>query len=165
VLNRMAWGWFGSTVLSIVFACPSFGEVTYSKSLEVPPLRISYSDLQAVLDKAASLMNTANGGLSPREEMELRRGELQIRMSGHRLDQERARLPQTLDRFEYSAITREDAPVTRVNLSFSDFSRTVRVQGQSPDHVDAVVSVLRDDLIKLSTTSAVGHSSVSCGSS
>lgn len=97
-------------------------------------------------------MGAANGSAPlRREELDLQRGELRVRMSGHRLEQDRARLPQTLDRFEYTASTRDAAPVSRISLSFWDFSRTLSVEGQSPDQVDAVFSVLRDDLWKLST--------------
>jgi hypothetical protein len=34
----------------------ALAEINYSKNVELPPLRISYAELQAVLDKAASLI-------------------------------------------------------------------------------------------------------------
>lgn len=144
----------GLALLCLVasWTCPALAEINYSKTVELPPLRISFAELQTVLDKGASLMRAANESIPLwREEMDLRKGELRVEMSGHRLDQERARIPQTLDRLEYTASTRDAAPVSRLNLSFADYSRTLSVQGQSPDQVDAVFSAMRDELSKLST--------------
>jgi hypothetical protein len=70
---------------------------------------------------------------------------------GHRLEGD-ARLPKTLDRFDYTAWTRDAAPVSFLSLSFSNYSRTLAVEGQGPDQVDAVFTALRDELSKLSTS-------------
>jgi hypothetical protein len=132
---------------------PALAAINYSKTVELPPLRISYAELQVVVDKAASLMNATNGSIPlSREEMDLRKKELRVQMSGHRMADAEATLPAALDRFEYTAWTKEEtAPVSRLNLSFSNYSRTLSVQGTSPDQVDAIFSALRDKLASLST--------------
>lgn len=134
------------------YTCPAFAQNNYSKIVEIPPLRISYAELQAVLDKGASLMSAANGSLHLlwHEEMRLQERELRVNKWGHRLEGD-ARLPKTLDHFDYTAWTR-DAPVTLLSLSFSNYSRTLSVEGQGPHEVDAVFIALRDELSKLSTS-------------
>lgn len=139
-------------LLLCMCAHPAIAETNYSKTIDVPPLRISFEQLQNVLDKADSLMKAANGSTPiSREEMELRKGELRVNMSGYRLDMGGAKLPNALDTFEYSAWTRDPAPISHLGLSFRDFGRTLSVEGQSPDQVDAVFSALRDELLTLST--------------
>jgi hypothetical protein len=145
--------WPLCVVLLAICTSPGRAQMNYSKSVDLPPLRISYAELQTVLDKAASLMNTTNMSAPLwREDMELRKGGIRIRIPGHQLKREGARLPEVIDRFEYTAWSRDPAPVGRLNLSFSDFSRTLSIEGQSPDQVDAVFSALRDDLWNLSTS-------------
>ena len=140
-------------VLLAICTSPGRAQIIYSKSVDLPPLRISYAELQTVLDKAASLMNTANMSAPLwREEMQLEKGVLRIRISGHQLEREGARLPEAIDQFEYIAWSRDSAPVGRLNLSFSNFSRTLSAEGQSPDQVDAIFSALRDDLWNFSTS-------------
>lgn len=140
--------------LLLVGTCtgPAFAQSNYSKTVELSPLRISYAELQAVLDKGASLMGAANGSLHllQREEMRLQEGELRVNIWGHQLEGD-ARLPKTLDRFDYTAWTGDAAPVSHLSLSFSNYSRTLSVEGRGPDQVDAVFSALRDELSKLST--------------
>src|SRR6266849_9912722 len=93
-----------------VFAAPilsqeAASQATYSRSIEIPALRISYLDLQTVLDRATSLMDSANSGSKFsiwREEVELREGSLKIKLPGHRLSSTGARLPKQVDEFSYS---------------------------------------------------------------
>lgn len=95
--------------------------------------------------------NSKGGFQLRREEVSLYKSGQRVTISGHVLNAERARLPQTIDRFEYTASALEPAPLTRIEMSFYDFSRTLRVEGSSPDQVDALFSTLRDDLISASS--------------
>jgi hypothetical protein len=138
--------------LLVICGFPALADTNYSKTTELPPLRVSFAELQSALDKGSSLMNAANSSASAwREELELRKGELRVKMSGHRLDPEGAKIPQSLDFFEYTALTRDPAPITRLALSFADYRRSLSVEGQSPEQVDAVFSALREDFSRLST--------------
>jgi hypothetical protein len=134
-------------------ACPAFTETNYSKTTELPPLRISFAQLQDILSKGASLINAANGSAPLREDMDLRKAGFRVKIAGNQLDPDRAKIPNVIDQFEYSASTRgTPAPVSQLQLSFSDYRRTLFVEGQSPDQVDAVFSALRDDLLMLSSS-------------
>lgn len=131
-------------------------EINYFRSTELPPLRISFADLQKILDKSVSLMATANSkgsSQSWREEISLYRGDHRVTLSGHLLNAEGARIPETIDRFEY--IARAENPpgaVSRIQMSFSNISRDFKVEGSSPDQVDAVFLSLKDDLLGISST-------------
>ena len=130
----------------------------YSKTVELPPLRGSFEDLQAMLDKISSLVKAANKGSSSwQEELHLRKGEQTIKMSGHRLVSEAVKIPPSIDSFDYTgriAYTGRDReetnPINQVAISLHDYGRSISVEGQSPEQVDAVVSALQGDLSKFS---------------
>jgi len=139
-------------VLLVICEHSALAETNYSKTAELPPLRTSFADLQPILDKSASLMIAANGPTPIwLEDIQLRKGNLRIKHTGRQLIPDGARIPNSIESVEYSARTRDSAPISRVALDFSDYKRTLSVEGQSPEHVDAIFSALRDDLIKLST--------------
>lgn len=132
---------------------PATAATTYSKTAELPPLRLSFSELQAILDKGAALMSAANSSAPMWEdELQLRKGPIRVKIAGHRLDPEGARIPKEIDFFEYTARTQPPASVTRLALSFQEYTRSLSVEGQSPEQVDALFSALRDDLSALSTS-------------
>jgi hypothetical protein len=142
-------------VFALLATCvyPVLAEINYSKKIELPPLRISFSDLQTVLDKGVSLMTAANHPMPLwREEMELRRGELRVKITGHVLKPEGAKVPNSIDSFDYTASMRDPAAISRLALSFADYTRSLPVEGQSPEQVDAIFSALKEDLSKLSTS-------------
>jgi hypothetical protein len=127
------------------------GDTSYSKGASIAPLRMSQADLQAVLDKAASLIKSDDGVVLVREELELRTGDLRVKMAGHSLQPAGARIPETIDRIDFTAFTMDPAPVTRFTISCSHYERTLSVAGQSPEHVDALFVLVRDELTGLST--------------
>lgn len=142
-------------VLSILVSAyqqNAIADTNYSKTIELPPLRVSYADLQATLDKISSLMTTANTASSNwREELELRSGNLSVRISGHQLEPLGAKIPLAIDSFEYTVSARGDAPITRIAIRFADYRRSISVEGQSPEQVDAVFYAVREDMSKVST--------------
>ena len=144
-------------LLLAVFGYPAISQTDYSRSIDLAPLRVSMSDLQAVVDKSAALMAAADGSRSRvREKIALAKGELRVTIQGHQLDPAGAKIPQSIDSFEYRASTidtaaQSSAPITNVQLSFADYKRSLSVEGQSPEQVDALFSALRDDLDKLTT--------------
>jgi len=140
-------------VLLTVSGHPALADTNYSKTVDLPPLRISFAELQDILNKGASLHTVANGSTPLwREEIELRKGELRIKITGRRLDPDGAKIPKDIDSFEYTAVTRDSASISRLALNFADYRRSLSVEGQSPEQVDAVFSALREDLSKLSTS-------------
>ncbi len=144
----------------------------YTKQVEIAALRISYSNLQHVLDKANSLMRKANGTADVRREtLKLEGDDHRVEISGHRFVSSEIKLPDRSESFFYDASVltvgssnierfREADPalqqprihaITQVTLYFTDYRRTLTVSGESPDQVDALFAALRDDLNGLSS--------------
>jgi hypothetical protein len=149
-------------VLAVVTALcisPATAEKTYSRVADLPPFRISLTDLQEVLDRGAVLMIAADG-TNPivRENIQLAKRDVRLSFGGHRLDPPDTKIPSSIDSFKYSAFTREHfettqipSPITQLELSFSDSQRRLFVEGQSPEQVDALIAALLDDLSRLET--------------
>jgi hypothetical protein len=140
----------------VAFPPLAIADTNYSRTVELPPLQVSFEDLQATLNKVSSLVHDANKDSSNwQEEMQLRKGEQSVKISGHRLEPEGAKIPPSIDSLEYTGWVprtgrhREISPITQVTISFHDYKRFISVEGQSPEQVDALISVLRDDLSKL----------------
>src|SRR5258708_4143217 len=88
---------------------------TYSKSDDISALRLSFGQLQNVLNTAASLVRSANGPTSKlTEELELKSGSLKVAVTGHVLHAEGVKIPQSLDGMQYTARAQEPSPITRV---------------------------------------------------
>lgn len=80
----------------------AYAEADYSKSIVLPPLRISFSQLQSVVNRSASFMKEANSSAPAFiEKLELSREELVVTIKGHEFDNDRNRLPKIIDRFSY----------------------------------------------------------------
>jgi hypothetical protein len=113
---------------------------TTSRTEELPPLHASFADLQTTLDKISSLVNVANKDSSIwQEKLQLQKKELRLKIPGHLLKAEGAKIPPSIDRFEYTGhvvytgLNREEAPITQVAISFDNFDRSVSVEGHSPE--------------------------------
>jgi len=82
---------------TIIFSCRAIAqEQTYTKSASLPPIRITYSELQSILDKSVPLMVSANARFAtraPTEKVEIKQGELQVTVTGHQLLGGNAKLP------------------------------------------------------------------------
>lgn len=136
----------------IFFGKVVFAQAIYTKSVDVQPLRVSYSSLQALIDKATSITAHSNIGVPPRnEQIVLKSGSVRITVPGKTLDLAGARIPDKIDGFIYSYTGTAATPITSVDLDFNDYRRTLTVRGASPEQVDAVFSATREDLNTLST--------------
>lgn len=133
-------------------------QVSYKKDAELPPLRVSFAAVQAVLDKTDKLVASANSGAGPtREELVMKSGTIHVTVPGHNLTSPSIRTPDRLESLTYSYLIYSSAPtyigsnVTRVHFDFSDYRRTLTVEGPSPEHVDAVFAAAREDLLAMSS--------------
>jgi hypothetical protein len=159
LMGKTIFGLVLGAAMLFAFAASTSAQTSYSKSAELPALRVSYSELQAILDKAAALVVSANSKSAfeiSREQIEIRAGEIRMRISGHTLIEPKIRLPKSADRFTYVIDMRDRAPVTTLEMDFSGSTRSLAVHGSSAEQVDAVFAVLRDELVTMS--SSVGGS-------
>ncbi|HVS25943.1 MAG TPA: hypothetical protein VHE58_01330 [Burkholderiales bacterium] len=134
----------------------SADEPIYTKSASLPPIRITYLNLQSVLDKSASLMTSANAVSATRpftEKLRLKHGEFQVEVSGHQLQGSKAKVPKVTSELVYtaSAYALDAVPVATVSLLFYDHDRKLTVEGRSPEQVDAVFASLKSDFLTLTT--------------
>jgi hypothetical protein len=147
----------GIFFVAVVVICAGLAaaDTNYSKTVELPPLRASFEDLQSMLDKVSSIVS--KGSSNWEEGLELRKGEKRVKMSGHHLEVGDAKIPSCIDSFEYNGRVsypghnREEAPITQVAITFHDYDRSISVEGRSPEQVELLVSALRDDLSQLSS--------------
>ncbi len=131
-------------------------EPTYTKTTSLPPLRITYDELQSALDKSARSLTTANAsfrGDRVSESAQLKHGETQIEIPGHQLRGAGAKLPKLATEFRYTATQypRSSAPVATVSMIFYDHDRRLEVEGASPEQVDAVFAALKSDFLAISS--------------
>ena len=127
-------------------------QANYTKTAELQPLRTSFNDLQAVLSKVSALVTTANSGAQVRrEELAIKSGAITVTLPGHQLVQTSARVPNRIDALTYSYSASDHAKISRISIDLADYRRIVTVEGPSPEQVDAIFAVLREDLQVIST--------------
>ena len=129
----------------------------YSRSIKLPSIRISFSKLQDIIDKASSLMTKANSSVPLfAEQIVLSKDSKEITISGHEFNSKGKTLPKIVDQLSLRISTREAAPISTISMNFGDYQRSFSVDGQSFDEVDAVFSVISEEL--LSESSCFGGS-------
>jgi hypothetical protein len=129
----------------------------YTRTRELPALKISFTDMQSALDKAANLLSSANVEAPKKKEFYFREtltlgtGPDQIEIAGHSFPAN-ARVPKAAYALSYS-YSWPDAPVSRLQLDLGDFTRRLTVSGTAVDQVEAISAALERDL---SQHSAIG---------
>jgi hypothetical protein len=130
-------------------------EPLYSKTINLPPIKMNYSDLQELLDKVSKVILTANPQYNPdkylEENVTFSTNKVKIEISGHSFLSSSARLPKASYRFSYSYYYSGNT-ISIVNIDFSDYSRTFSVSGSSPEQVDALSAMLEKDLLNFSSS-------------
>lgn len=144
------------TYLSFAWCTAFADEPTYTKATSLPPLRITYPELQKILDKSATLMSLADNSTSNlilTEKLRLKHGDSQVEIQGHQLQGSNVKLPKITTELDYRMSTRflAAAPITTVSLLFDDYRRNLTVEGQSQEQVDALFTSLKSDFQDLST--------------
>jgi hypothetical protein len=125
-------------------------EFQYSRTRELPPLKLSYEELSRLLEKAHNLLSTANAQADKREylreKITLAAGSDKIEISGFALDST-TRLPKAAYSFSYSYYW-SDAPLSSFQMDFGDYSRRITVSGTEGDQVEAICSALERDCLE-----------------
>lgn len=138
-------------VIVSLLACAthlSAAEAQYSRSRELPALKMSFSDLQAILTKTFNLLSTANGQATKkeylREELTVGAGSDELVVAGHAFPPS-ARVPKAIFRLSYS-YSWSDAPVSSLRLDLADYTRRLTVSGSAADEVEAICASLERDI-------------------
>src|SRR5437667_7888210 len=149
----------------------------YTRTRQLPALRMTFADMQVILDKAAHLMADANkeaakkaneakegNGLqdlflfsqrSPRETLTVGTGPDEIQIAGHTFSGN-AHISKAAYALSYSYSWAE-APVSKLELDLRDYARHLSVTGTAVDQVQAISAALEGDL---SEHSAIGGDNV-----
>src|SRR5438128_2489347 len=134
----------------------------YIRTRELPALKISFTDVQFALEKAANLLSNANrdGGKKPKdiflsESLRVGTGPDEIEVTGHSFPAN-AHVPKAAYALSYS-YSWTDAPVSRLQLDLGDYTRRLSVSGTAVDQVEAISAALERDL---SQHSAIGGDTV-----
>lgn len=142
-----------SMCLVLITTSLTAGGREFSRSRELPPLRLAATDLDTILHKAQTLIAASNGPSGEqdvaRESVKLRVGDKEIEIPHFSLASSVA-FPKQIFRFHYT-YHRSDKPISSVSLDFSDYSRRISVSGESADQVEAISRLLGNDLIRYST--------------
>ena len=128
---------------------------SFTQESQFRPVRLTYVDLTAIVQRVRAFLARANGdsvdafldGLSVSD------GTRTVSASGATIDSLRARSPRVSNSARYSYMSRSGA-INEVTITLSDYSRVVRVAGTSPEQVDALSALLREELGK--HTSMIG---------
>ena len=148
-------------VIAVLMALSQYAEAqtNYTRSIEIPALRITFSEMQSILDKASKLATSANAGgkgealvKSYRETLKVRSGTTLITMDGRDLSPSGAKVPDKLDLLTYLYVGGSDSPIGAVSIDLNDSTRLLTVSGQSPEQVDAIVAAVREDVTQLSSS-------------
>lgn len=125
----------------------------YVRRRELPALKISLGDMQAILESVANLLSDANrnGGKKPKdiylnETLRLGTGPDEVKIVGHAFP-ENTRIPKAAYSLSYS-YSWTGAPVSSVELDLRDYGNELRVAGPVVEQVEAISTTLEHDLAK-----------------
>jgi hypothetical protein len=124
----------------------------YTRTRELPALKISFADMQSILEKAANLLSAANVNAprktewSFRESLTLGKELDQIQIAGHSFPPN-ARLPKAAYPLSYF-YSWTNAPVSKLALDLEDSFSRLTVSGTVVDQVEAISAALEHDLLQ-----------------
>jgi hypothetical protein len=142
-------------ILGLLLIAPNLrsAEPQYTRTRDLPAMKISFADLDVALTKAFSLLSTANAQATKkeylRESLSVGAEPDQVEIAGHAFPST-VRLPKAAYTLTY-AYSWSDAPVSSLRLVLGDYTRRLTVSGGAPDQVEAISTTLERDLSQHST--------------
>jgi hypothetical protein len=126
----------------------------FSEHRNLPPLKLSAADLDAVLHKTQAFIASANGSAGDQESA---RESVKLGVRGHEIEIPHFSLassvafPREIFKFSYT-YNRPDRPISSVTIDLGDYSRDVLVTGEVEDQVRATSTLIEKDLLRFSTS-------------
>ena len=124
-----------------------------SETRDLPPLKMGATDLDAILIKTHSFIESANG---PEAEEDSGRETVKVGIAGEEIEIPHFSLasslafPNEIFRFSYT-YSKPDNAISSVTIDLGDSSRQVSVSGESGDKARALSNLLQDELQRYST--------------
>ena len=143
-----------SLCLSLTAGSLSAKSEEFSEHRTLPPLKLSATDLDAVLHKTQAFIAAANGSARDQESA---RESVKLGIRGHEIEIPHFSLassvafPRELFKFSY-IYNRPDKPISSVIIDLGDYSRRVSVTGEVEDQVKATSTLIEKQLLRFSTT-------------
>lgn len=136
----------------------SSSKPTVTQEFTVPPLRMTYGDLDSLLVGVRRLVEKANTGISPnatRVTLSMSAGETTVSINGWASLLDTHGLPNVSRKvwFDYVVSTSGTEPVVEVRFLLEDYSRTVTVIGSDTAQVEAIAEFIRRHFGQLTTLS------------
>src|SRR4029453_9524463 len=142
-------------ILFLSLATPSLFAKTaeFSETRTLPPLKLSATDLDAVLHKTQAFIASSNGSAGDQGSA---RENVKLGVRGHEIEIPHFSLassvafPREIFKFSYT-YNRPDRPISSVTIDLGDYSRRVSVTGRVEDQVKAISNLIEKDLLRFST--------------
>jgi hypothetical protein len=144
---------FISLCLSLVTATVFAKNGEFSEHRTLPPLKLSSTELDAVLHKTQAFIASANGSVGDQGSA---RESVKLGVRGHEIEIPHFSLassvafPREIFKFSYT-YNRPDRPISSVTIDLGDYSRRVSVTGRVEDQVKATSNLIEKDLLRFST--------------
>jgi len=124
----------------------------FSETRDLPPLKLAASELDAILTKTHSFLNTVNGPLGESSTRE----SVKLDVRGHEIEIPHFSLassvafPNEIFAFGYT-YRQSDKPISSITVDLRDSSRLIAVSGESADEVGKLSNLLDNELRQYST--------------
>ena len=125
----------------------------FSEHRNLPPLKLSAADLDAVLHKTQAFIASVNGSEGDQESA---RESVKLGVRGHEIEIPHFSLassvafPREIFKFSYTYYL-PDKPISSVTIDLGDYARRVSVTGEVEGQVKATSSLIENDLLRFST--------------
>jgi hypothetical protein len=126
----------------------------FSENRTLPPLKLSATDLDAVLHKTQAFIASINGSAGDQKSA---RESVKLGVRGHEIEIPHFSLassvafPREIFKFSYT-YNQPDRPISSVTIDLADDSRRVSVTGEVEDQVKATSILIEKNLLRFSTT-------------
>lgn len=117
------------------------------QSVTFSPVAMDYSDLLRIVQRARGFVaqSTPDSTLVYSDDLSVSDGVRTVSASGSASDSLRLLAPKKATQVEYR-LSQRAAPIDAVTIDLGDWSRVVRISGSSPEQVEALSALLREDL-------------------
>jgi len=142
-----------SLCLSLAITSLYANSEEFSKSRDLPPLKLSAADLDTILHKTQARIAEANGSST---EQESAPESVKLEVRGHEIEIPHFSLassvafPKQVFKFSYT-YNQPGKRISSVTIDLGDYSRHVSVTGEAADQVEAISKLLENDLLRHST--------------
>jgi hypothetical protein len=146
----------------IVFSLPFFTVLchayTYELEKNLPPLSLTYKNLNEIITGLRSLLPEIPKELESYriEKIQVSGGNIRVVKERDLIFSEKDRIPFKSTSFSYDYYCPE-GKITRIYINFADYRRTISVSGLSPDSVDAIFAYLDNKFMKFVTVGGYYH--------